>query len=160
MTTRILFVCLGNICRSPSAEAVTAARIGARDIVLDSAGIADWHRGKPPYAPMQDAARARALDMSGLRARQVSRDDFDRFDLIIAMDRQNQQHLEDMRPEGASVPVWLMTQFAPQLSDPDIPDPYYTRDFDGALDLIELAAEGLLRAFDGGSLPAPIAALE
>lgn len=91
MTHRILFVCLGNICRSPTAEAVTRAKAEARGLplVLDSAGTGDWHIGKPPYAPMQGVARAAGYDLSMLRARQVARPDFQEFDLIIAMDEDN-----------------------------------------------------------------------
>jgi protein-tyrosine phosphatase len=86
--TRILFVCLGNICRSPAAEGVTRAMAAARgiDVALDSAGTGDWHVGKPPHPPMVAAARARGWDLSALRARQVTAEDFARFDLILGMD--------------------------------------------------------------------------
>ncbi|SFD93976.1 low molecular weight protein-tyrosine-phosphatase [Roseivivax sediminis] len=144
MTHRILFVCLGNICRSPSAEAVVAAKAAARGIALelDSAGTGDWHIGDPPYGPMQDAARARGYDLSPLRARQVTRADFDRFDLIVAMDDRNFAHLARMAPDGAQARVTMFTDY---VDDADhVPDPYHTRDFDGALDLVERAADGLL----------------
>ncbi|MDX8351122.1 low molecular weight protein-tyrosine-phosphatase [Cognatiyoonia sp. IB215182] len=132
---RIVFVCLGNICRSPAAEGVMRAL--APDLTLDSAGTGGWHVGDAPYGPMQDAARARGIDLSGLRARQFAVADFDRFDLIIAMDRQNKADIERLRPKGNTTPVRLM-------ADKDVPDPYYTRDFDGALDMIEAAARRLL----------------
>lgn len=141
MTHRILFVCLGNICRSPTAEAVTRAKARALGLALefDSAGTAGWHAGKPPYGPMQDAARSRGYDMSDLRARQVRRSDASAFDLIIAMDGQN---LRDLAELGLA--ARLFTEFAPQSGTDAVPDPYYTRDFDGALALIEICAEGLL----------------
>lgn len=140
----ILFVCLGNICRSPAAEGVVRA-IGP-DLTLDSAGTGDWHVGDPPYGPMQDAARARGYDLSDLRARQVSRADFDRFDLIVAMDAQNRADLEALRPPGNATEVVLFTDFGPADGSP-VPDPYYTRDFEGCLDLIETCADGLSRRY-------------
>ncbi|WP_373049916.1 low molecular weight protein-tyrosine-phosphatase [Thalassovita aquimarina] len=141
MTSRILFVCLGNICRSPAAEGVM--RVLAPDLALDSAGTADWHRGKPPYGPMQEAASARQVDLSDLRARQFSPADFGRFDLILAMDRDNLSDIERLRPAGSDTPVRLFAEYA-DWGVSEVPDPYYTRDFDGALDLIEAAARGLL----------------
>lgn len=143
MEKRILFVCLGNICRSPSAEAVVRQMAAERGlaVTLDSAGTGAWHIGEPPYGPMQQAARARGYDLSGLRARRVSREDFGRFDMIVAMDAENLRDLRDMAPEGAD--LRLMTDFAPGFGEA-IPDPYYTRDFDGTLDLVERCARGLL----------------
>ena len=132
---KVLFVCLGNICRSPAAEGVVRAM--APDWETDSAGTGDWHVGKPPYGPMQAAARARGLDIGDLRARQVEVADFDRFDLILAMDGENLSDLEAMRPEGARAELRMF-------AESDVPDPYYTRDFDGALDLIERAAQRLV----------------
>ena len=130
--TSVLFVCLGNICRSPAAE-VTLRRLRP-DLTVDSCGTGGWHIGKPPYGPMQDAARARGTEMSDLRARQLTRADLDRFDLIIAMDAEN---LADIQALGEA-DIRLMTSFLGK--DDPVPDPYYTRDFDGALDLIEACA--------------------
>ncbi len=110
---------------------------------LDSCGTGGWHVGEAPYAPMQEAARARGYDLSALRARQVSADDFARFDLILYMDGQNLREVEAMRPKGAEVPVRLFTDFV-ETGETAVPDPYYTRDFDGALDLIERCARGLI----------------
>lgn len=134
---RILFVCLGNICRSPSAEAV------ARDAGLscDSAGTGSWHIGKPPYGPMQDAARARGINMSDLRARQFSARDFGDFDLIIGMDDDNVADIEALRPAGSDTPVAKLTDYGSGADH--VPDPYFTRDFDEALDIIEAAIKGL-----------------
>lgn len=144
MTPRILFVCLGNICRSPTAEAITRAKAQSRgmDLVMDSCGTGGWHVGKPPYGPMQDAARAAGYDMSTLRARQVQPADFAKFDLIVAMDGENLADLQSMGARGAAR-LARFTDFAPQDTG-DVPDPYYTRDFDGALQLIERCADGLL----------------
>ncbi|MGA1027132.1 MAG: low molecular weight protein-tyrosine-phosphatase [Lutimaribacter sp.] len=139
---RILCVCLGNICRSPSAEAVL--RHIAPQWQIDSAGTSGWHVGEAPYAPMQAAARARGIAMQGQRARQFSPDDFNRFDLILAMDAQNRTDIEVLRPKGNQTPVHLFTDYAPQTGATHVPDPYYTRDFDGCLDLIEICAQGLV----------------
>lgn len=145
MTHRILFVCLGNICRSPTAEAVTRAKAAARglDLTLDSAGTGTWHLGKPPYGPMQTAAHAKGYDLSTLRARQVSPADFGAFDLIIAMDAEN---MADLAAFGPADRVSLFTDFAPDTTATHVPDPYFTRDFEGALALIERCADGLLDA--------------
>jgi protein-tyrosine phosphatase len=143
MTHRILFVCLGNICRSPTAEAVTRAKAEARglDLTLDSAGTGDWHIGKPPYGPMQSAATARGYDLSALRARQVAKRDFNAFDLIVVMDDDNAADLRALDPSSR---VRAFTDYAPQSGATHVPDPYFTRDFDGALALIEACADGLL----------------
>lgn len=138
---KILFVCLGNICRSPSAEGVFRGL--APEVEADSAGTAGWHVGKPPYGPMQDAALARGYDFSDLRARQFSAADFERFDLIIGMDAENIANIEVLRPDGNTTRVHVFTDYAPDSGMTEVPDPYYTRDFDGALDLIEACARGL-----------------
>ena len=109
----------------------------APELRLDSAGTGGWHVGDAPYGPMQETARNRNIDLSGLRARQFTSADFDNFDLIIAMDQQNKKDIERLRPVNNQTPVQLM-------ADQDVPDPYYTRDFDGTLDIIEAAAKRLL----------------
>ena len=141
---KLLFVCLGNICRSPAAEGVMRGL--EPDWQIDSAGTGGWHIGKPPYAPMQDAAAARGIDLSPLRARQFSAADFNRFDLIVAMDAQNLQDIEAQRPGGAGATTRC-------LIDGDVPDPYYTRDFTGALDIIEKGCARLQRDIAGAPLP-------
>jgi len=141
---RILFVCLGNICRSPAAEGVVRAM--APGLTLDSCGTGGWHVGEAPYGPMQAAARARGYDLSPLRARQFQAEDFRRFDLILCMDQANLRDVEAQRPAGVETPVRLFTDYAPSSGAEAVPDPYYTRDFDGALDLIEACAEGLLKS--------------
>lgn len=144
--SRVLFVCLGNICRSPTAEAVFAALADEADVkvMTDSAGTGDWHVGSMPYGPAIKAAASRGYDLTKLRARQTTPSDFNDFDLIIAMDRSNQQDLEALRPSGSNTPVHLFTRYASAAGTVDVPDPYYTRDFAGALDLIEAASRGLL----------------
>lgn len=132
---RIVLVCLGNICRSPAAEGIL--RHLAPELTLDSAGTGGWHVGDAPYGKMQKAAAQRGIDLSMLRARQFTAADFDDFDLIIAMDRQNQSDIEKLRPVGHQTPVRRM-------ATQDVPDPYYTRDFDGTLDIITDAAKRLL----------------
>lgn len=139
--TRLLFVCLGNICRSPAAEGVF--RMRAPGLTTDSAGTSGWHIGDPPYGPMQRAARSRGIDLSDLRARAFTAQDFGAFDLIIGMDARNIRDIEALRPRGNATPVRRFTDYAAHLGAQEVPDPYYTRDFDGALDLIEACAVGL-----------------
>lgn len=140
---RILFVCLGNICRSPAAEGVFHQLAGA-EFISDSAGTSDWHVGEPPYGAMQQAARARDVELSDLRARQFRAADFGAFDLIIGMDANNIANIEALRPEVNETPVRLFTEYAPDWNMQEVPDPYYTGDFEVALDLIEACARGLL----------------
>ncbi|PHO02524.1 phosphotyrosine protein phosphatase [Rhodobacteraceae bacterium 4F10] len=142
MVMKVLFVCLGNICRSPAAEGVF--RDLAPEVETDSAGTSGWHVGEPPYGPMQQAARARGYDFSDMRSRQFEAADFGRFDLIVGMDASNIENMERLRPAGNETPLRLFTDFAPDSGANEVPDPYYTRDFDGALDLVEECARGLV----------------
>ena len=146
MTTRILFVCLGNICRSPAAEGAfrSLSDQAGLDLTIGSAGTAGWHIGKAPYGPMQDAALARGYDLSDLRARQFTAADFTDFDLLIGMDVDNIADMKILRPNGNTTPVGLFTDYTDDSRTSDIPDPYYTRDFEGALELIEAASRGLV----------------
>lgn len=145
--TRILFVCLGNICRSPTAEGIFTQQVkeaGLSHLTIDSAGTASWHSGKPPYGPMKDACRARGYDLSYLRARQFTAQDFYDFDIILAMDQSNFDDIESLRPADIETPVQLFLDYAQDSHHTDVPDPYYTRDFDQTIDLVELASKGLL----------------
>ncbi|MEM1361535.1 MAG: low molecular weight protein-tyrosine-phosphatase [Pseudomonadota bacterium] len=141
MASRILFVCLGNICRSPTAEGVMRSLAPMLD--LDSAGTGDWHLGEPPYRPMQRAAKARGYDLSGLRARQVCPEDFTLFDRVYAMDTANLRDLEALRPAGSPARLERLLDLLPDQPIRDVPDPYYTRDFDQTLDLVEVACQAL-----------------
>ena len=151
---RVLFVCLGNICRSPAAEAVLRAKARARGLPLhaDSAGTGGWHASEPPDPRMQRAAARRGYDLSPLRARQVQLSDFYEFDLLVAMDLSNQSDLLAMAPPGRQCDIRLFLDFA----DTDIretPDPYYggQHGFERVLDLIEAGAEGFLDYLEGES---------
>ena len=150
-TYRILFVCLGNICRSPTAEAVLRG-LAAREapeltLIVDSCGTANYHPGAPPDRRSQAAARKRGYDLSGLRARQVRAADFADFDLILAMDRSNLQELRAMAPPDARAKIQLFLDHAPEQPAQEVPDPYYggSTGFEDVLDLIEVASRGLLR---------------
>ena len=146
---RVLFVCLGNICRSPTAEAVF--RVLVPEVEADSAGTGDWHVGKPPYPPAIRVAEARGFPMADLRARTIDVSDFDAFDLIVVMDRQNLKDVEALRPAGNTTPVRLMLDYLPDAPVTEVPDPYYTGDFDEALDLITGAARHLGAALRSSS---------
>jgi protein-tyrosine phosphatase len=150
--TRVLFVCLGNICRSPTAEAVVRelARRHAQglDLEVDSAGTHGYHAGDAPDERAIAAARRRGIDMSGLRARVVEASDFDRFDLVLAMDQAVHERLARMAPRAHAARLRLFLEFAPQLGRRDVPDPYYggATGFEEVLDLVEEGARGLLEA--------------
>jgi protein-tyrosine phosphatase len=147
---RLLFVCLGNICRSPMAEGVfrrIAEEEGVLDLFdIDSAGLGHWHIGQAPDTRAQKAARDRGIDISGQSARQVKHGDFARFDLLLAMDEGNFQELVQLAPAGARHKVRRFLDFAPKARTKDVPDPFFggPEGFDHALDLIEQAARGLL----------------
>jgi low molecular weight protein-tyrosine phosphatase len=150
---RILFVCMGNICRSPTAEGVMRRLLreeGLEDAVtLDSAGTGGWHAGAPPDERAVAAARARGTTLDG-EARAVTAADFDRFDLLLAMDRENERDLLARAPDDeARAKVRLLREFDPAsvaTGDLDVPDPYYggPHGFDHVLDLVEAACRGLL----------------
>ena len=147
---RILFVCLGNICRSPTAEGVfrkRAMEAGLADrIEIDSAGTHAYHVGAPPDARAQQAARQRGIDLSGLRGRQATVRDIEQFDYVLAMDRENHENLLDICPDGFEHKVRLFMEFAPTRSEKEVPDPYFggPAGFDHVLDMIDEAAAGLL----------------
>ncbi|MBM2765191.1 low molecular weight protein-tyrosine-phosphatase [Burkholderia anthina] len=146
----ICFVCLGNICRSPTAEGVMrhqvdAAGLTAR-IAIDSAGTGDWHVGEPPDTRAQAAAHTRGYDLSALRARQVSAADFERFDLLLAMDEANLAELHRRCPPQHRDKVRLLMEFAPGAAETEVADPYFggAQGFEQVLDQVERACAGLL----------------
>ncbi|TDG13992.1 low molecular weight phosphotyrosine protein phosphatase [Seongchinamella unica] len=153
--TRVLFVCLGNICRSPTAHGVFAALVKERgleqQIRIDSCGTGDWHIGHAPDRRATAEAASRGYDLSPLRARQVQVSDFDDFDYILAMDKQNLADLKAMCPPDFAGHLGLFLPFDPEASVEEVPDPYYGGDegFARVLDMVEAASEGLLREICG-----------
>ncbi len=147
MTKRILFVCLGNICRSPAAEGVLRTRARDRDIDLfiDSAGTGAWHVGDPPDARMIQAAGKRGYAIDHQRARKVDLADFYEFDYLLAMDLSNHTDLLDLAPPNRSCDIRLFLDFA-DCETRETPDPYYggADGFNRVLDLIELGVDGFL----------------
>jgi protein-tyrosine phosphatase len=146
----ILFVCLGNICRSPMAEGVFRRVAEEKGVIdrfeIDSAGLGDWHIGQAPDHRAQKATESRGIDISGQSARRVEDEDFERFDLLLVMDRSNYAELKARAPAGARGKIRPFLDFASQMGTKDVPDPFFggTEGFDHALDLIEAAARGLL----------------
>ena len=148
MIKSVLFVCLGNICRSPTAECIfrEKAKISKLDIFCDSAGTASWHVGSFPYEPMQLAAKNRGFDISKLRARQIKIADFNEFDLLVVMDQENRSNLQNLCPEQSDK-VHLLTDYSLEDLEYDyVPDPYYTRNFNQTLDIIEASLSGLVES--------------
>jgi protein-tyrosine phosphatase len=156
---RVLFVCLGNICRSPTAEGAMRALVreeGLEDsIELDSAGTGNWHVGSPPDPRAIAAALARGIALEGC-AREARREDFDDFDLVLAMDRSNMRELRRLAPGAqALAKVRLLREFDPASAgaeDLDVPDPYHgaAGGFDEVLDLVQAACRGLLEQIREG----------
>jgi protein-tyrosine phosphatase len=148
----ILFICMGNICRSPSAEGVARKFIGDAGlqdwITVDSAGTHDYHAGEPPDPRAQAAARRRGYDLSPLRARQIAEADFRDFDLLLAMDANNLALVESMCPFQHRSKLGLLMSYARKAKSPFVPDPYCrgAADFDKVLDYIEDACTGLIDA--------------
>jgi protein-tyrosine phosphatase len=149
---RVLFVCLGNICRSPTAHGVFERKLavaGLSDLVdVDSAGTAAWHVGKQPDLRSQDTAKKRDYDLSHLRARQVVSNDFLEFDYVLAMDKENLENLQAITPLGVktrSVPQLFLAVYSTQGLE-QVPDPYYGGDdgFEAVLDMVEDACDQLI----------------
>jgi len=149
MSVKVLFVCLGNICRSPTAEGVfqklvVDAGLGKR-IHIDSAGTANWHQGRAPDPRTVAAANRRGIDLSVLRARAVKASDFYEFDYILAMDKNNLADLELIKPHDYTGHLGLFLDFGSQSTYLEVPDPYHggSEGFETVLDLVEDAAKGL-----------------
>jgi len=147
---KVLFVCLGNICRSPTADGVFSKLLAdqglAEHIAVDSCGTSDWHIGKAPDQRTQATARKRGYDLSVLRARTVHMTDFEQFDHILAMDENNLRDLLDMAPLHQHGKIRLFLGYAPASGITAVPDPFYDGDdgFEHVLDLVEEACDGLL----------------
>lgn len=156
---RVLMVCLGNICRSPTAHAVMRQRLEeiglAGSIEVDSAGTGDYHIGKPPDSRALVAARARGYDLSDLRARQLESGDFRRFDYLLAMDLSNLEHMHQMAPEDALDKIHLM--LSPVEPEREVPDPYFGGEdgFGEVLDMVENACDLWLEEFRRKLEPGP-----
>jgi protein-tyrosine phosphatase len=151
----VLFVCLGNICRSPTADAVLRQRIEGRGlahlIAVDSCGTGGWHVGNSPDARAVAAGHSRGYDLSPLRARQVVNEDFERFDYILAMDEDNLAELEQIMPATFRGHLGLLLDFGDDSGPRSVPDPYYGGEdgFEAVLDMIETACDGLLDHIHG-----------
>lgn len=147
---KILFVCMGNICRSPTAEAVFDHLVSAEGhdgwITIDSAGTHAYHVGESPDSRSQSAARARGIDMSSQRARRVEVDDFDRFHYVLAMDKSNYNDLKRLASPEQRKRLHLFMDFASDWDVNEVPDPYYggSHGFERVLDMVASASEGLL----------------
>lgn len=159
---RVLFVCMGNICRSPTAHGVFRALVEERNlqklIEIDSAGTHAYHTGEPPDQRAQNTATQRGINLADLRARAVKNRDFDRFDYILAMDESNYNDLLAQCPEEAKAKIYLFLSFAPHLKRNSVPDPYYggIRGFENVYDMIEHASKGLLDDIEQRYLAKPI----
>jgi len=146
----VIFICMGNICRSPTAEAVFRHYVELEELAdsihIDSAGTHDYHIGAAPDGRTQQVAANRGYDMSQLRGRQVEAGDFSRFDYVLAMDEANLLILKRLRPRDAESHLGLFLEFAEKHDEREVPDPYYggVQGFEHVLDLVEDAANGLL----------------
>jgi len=143
----ILFICMGNICRSPSAEAVFRQKAHALALTIDSAGIVGSHaREKPDHRALK-AGIARGYSFDNIKARKVTVQDFDNFDLILAMDNQNVKDLMKIAPQNLQYKIALFLDYAENVEDQEVPDPYYggAKGFQFVLDLVEDASDGLIK---------------
>jgi protein-tyrosine phosphatase len=150
MKIKVLFVCLGNICRSPTAQGVFVEKVKqaglSENILVDSAGTGDWHLGYAPDKRSAAAAKNRGYDLSALRARLVTSDDFNQFDYVLAMDNSNLSDLTIMCPANFTGQLALFLSYTDSYNDTEVPDPYYGDGdgFDLVLDMVEAASDGLL----------------
>lgn len=149
MSHRLLFVCMGNICRSPTAKGVfdRALADAGIDFASESAGTHDYHVGHPPDRRAVEAARRAGVDIGSDISRQLVREDFQRFDRIFAMDRANLEHMQSLRPADAVARVQLVMELAPGYGVAEVPDPYYggRGGFVRVVDMLEAAADALVR---------------
>ena len=150
MAIKVLFVCMGNICRSPTAQGVFEALVVqqglSQQMTIDSAGTHAYHVGEKPDQRSQNAAKQRGIDLFRQKARKIKADDFDHFDYIVAMDRANYTDLRVICPSGLQHKLHLLMHFSPVWNTDEVPDPYYggTNGFEHVLDMVESASEGFL----------------
>jgi protein-tyrosine phosphatase len=147
---RVLFVCMGNICRSPTAHGVFQALVKKEGlgsaIEVDSAGTHSYHIGSRPDSRSQATAKQRGIDLSKLRGRRLIVDDFTEFDYLLGMDQSNIKYMRAIKPEGATSRLQLLLEYSKQFSAVEVPDPYFGNDgFDLVFDMIDDAARGLLQ---------------
>lgn len=155
MRKRILFVCHGNICRSPTAEGVARRYLQTRGLAhrieVESAGTHGYHVGEPPDPRTVAAAQRRGIDLGGKRARRVGLQDFETFDLVLAMDRHNFSNLEQVCPPEHRGKLRLFMSYSRRFDTDEVPDPYFggPSGFDRVIDMVEDAVEGLLEELEG-----------
>ena len=160
---QVLIVCTGNICRSPTAEGVLRAAIERRGlsdrVLVASAGTHDYHVGDAPDPRSVKHAKRRGYDLSALRASQVAREDFDRFDYILAMDRGHLRILRSLAPANARAKLGLFLEPSDRWKGEDVPDPYYggPEGFEEVLDMVEEAAERWIERFEGETVTSRLA---
>lgn len=148
---KILFVCLGNICRSPTAEGIFRHLVKSKGMEgsfeIDSAGTSHWHVGEQPDPRAIQEAQRHGIDISEQRSRQVAREDFDQFDYIVGMDPENCRELRKLSPEHLQHKIHLLTDYAPELDVEGVPDPYYggPKGFPKVFGIIEASAKGILK---------------
>ena len=146
---RILFVCMGNICRSPTAEGLLIEKVNTENVSqnfeIDSCGTHEYHLGHPPDSRSQEAAAKRGIDLSNLRSRKIKASDFEYYDLILAMDNLNRDNLMRLCPDEYKYKIKLMLDYLPEYLFDEVPDPYYGRErgFEDVLDILEEAIEAL-----------------
>jgi protein-tyrosine phosphatase len=147
---KVLFVCMGNICRSPTAHGVFQAMVDEQglggSIHVDSAGTHSYHIDSPPDSRSQATARSRGLDLSGLRARRFVVPDFVEFDYLLGMDQGNIADMHAIRPDDASARLQLMLEYSDKYQQHEVPDPYFSNEgFDLVFDMVDDASRGLLQ---------------
>ena len=145
---KVLFVCLGNICRSPTAEGIFKKLVDdaglSNVIIVDSSGTSNWHDGDPPDKRSTAIAQSRGIDITMIKSRRAVVDDFNQFNYVIAMDHYNYENLMSMCPTGREDRLHMCLSFATSVSLTDVPDPYYEDGFDAVFDMIKTAGQGLL----------------